>query len=92
MCDVFLPASVGQPIGGNGETLHLHATDAEGEWLLTMHADRVDVARGHAKGDAAIRGRAHDLLLMMWGREPLGEVEVFGDPAVVARFREAASS
>lgn len=91
VCDVFLPASAGQPIGGNGETLHLHATDAEGEWLLTMHADRVDVDRGHAKGDAAIRGRAADLLLLVWGRDPLGEVETFGDASVVARFREAAS-
>jgi hypothetical protein len=92
MVDVFLPASAGQPIGGNGETLHLHATDAEGEWLLTMQADRIDVARGHAKGDAAIRGRALDLLLIVWGRAPLGEIETFGDPSIVSRFQTLASS
>jgi uncharacterized protein (TIGR03083 family) len=90
MCDVFMPLSTGQAIGGNGETIHLHATDAEGEWLLTLHADRVDVARGHAKGDAAIRGAARDLLLQVWGRDPIGELEVFGDEAVVATFRAAA--
>ncbi len=90
MCDVFIPRAKGQPIGGHGETLHLHATDADGEWLFTMHADRVDVARGHAKGDAAVRGAASDLLLLVWGREPLGDLETFGDAAVVARFREAA--
>jgi uncharacterized protein (TIGR03083 family) len=90
MCDVFLPAAAGQPIGGNGETLHLHATDVDGEWLLTMQAEHVDVARGHAKGDAAVRGAALDLLLLVWGRDPLGDVETFGDEAVVARFREAA--
>jgi uncharacterized protein (TIGR03083 family) len=92
MCDVFLPAAVGQPIGGSGETLHLHATDVEGEWLLTMHADRVDATRGHAKGDAAIRGTARDLLLMIWGRDPLGAVDTFGDAAVIDLFRAVARS
>jgi uncharacterized protein (TIGR03083 family) len=90
MCDVFIPAAAGQPVGGTGEVLHLHATDAAGEWLLTMHADRVDVARGHAEGDAGVRARALDLLLLMWGREPLGPVETSGDAAVVDRFRAAA--
>lgn len=90
MCDVFLPSATGQPIGGSGESLHLHATDTEGEWTLTMHADHVDVARGHAKGDAAIRGAARDLLLQVWGRNPVGDVELFGDESVVARFRAAA--
>lgn len=89
VCDVFYPAAAGRPIGGTGETLHLHATDADGEWLLTMQPDHVDVARGHAKGDAAVRGAALDLLLLVWGRAPLGEVEIFGDEALVARFREA---
>lgn len=90
MCDVFMPAATSQPIGGAGETLHLHATDAAGEWLLTMHEDRIDVVRGHAKGDAAVRGIARDLLLLVWGREPLGPLETFGDVSVVERFRLAA--
>jgi uncharacterized protein (TIGR03083 family) len=90
MCDVFIPLAAGHPIGGSGETLHLHATDAEGEWLLTLHDERVDVARGHAKGDAAVRGAALDLLLLVWGRDPVGEIEQFGDPSVVDRFRASA--
>ncbi|HUF33609.1 MAG TPA: maleylpyruvate isomerase family mycothiol-dependent enzyme [Acidimicrobiales bacterium] len=91
MCDVFIPHAEGQPVGGSGETLHLHATDATGEWLFTMHGDHVEVARGHAKGDAAVRATARDLLLISWGRDPLGELEVFGDESVVARFRTAAA-
>ena len=90
MCEVFIPSAVGQPIGGDGQTVHLHATDAESEWLLTLHADRVDVERGHAKGDAAVRGAARDLLLLVWGREPLGDLETFGDESVIATFRAAA--
>lgn len=89
-CDVMIPKSAGQPIGGDGRTLHLHATDAEGEWLLRLHPDQVEVTRGHAKGDTALRGSARDLLLEVWGRDPLGEVEVFGDESVVATFRAAA--
>jgi uncharacterized protein (TIGR03083 family) len=90
MFDVFVPLATGQAIGGDGRTLHLHATDAEGEWLLQLHADRVDVTHGHAKGDAAIRGRALDLLLQVWGRAPLEPVEEFGDADVIATFRAAA--
>ena len=90
MCDVFIPFAAGRPIGGGGTTLHLHATDADGEWLFTLQADRVDVARGHAKGDAALRGTARDLLLIVWGRDPLGDVEQFGDETVIATFRATA--
>jgi uncharacterized protein (TIGR03083 family) len=85
--DVFLPFFNRQPIGGDGETLHLHATDAEGEWLLTFHADRISAARGHAKGDAAIRATARDLLLVVWGRDAIGATETFGDQTVIERFR-----
>jgi len=90
--DVFIPAAEmeGQRIGGTGQTLHLHATDADGEWLLTMHETSVDVQRGHAKGDAAVRGPAGDLLLFAWGRDPSAALEVFGDPAVVAAYTAAA--
>ena len=41
------------------------------------------VSDGHARGDAALRGRAEDLLLVLWGRRPLTTVELHGDPAIV---------
>jgi uncharacterized protein (TIGR03083 family) len=90
--DVFIPAAAmeGQRIGGTGQTLHLHATDAAGEWLLTMHEASVDVQRGHAKGDAAVRGPAGELLLFAWGRDPSPALEVLGDPSVVAAYTTAA--
>lgn len=90
MFEMFVPLATGQAIDGDGRTLHLHATDVESEWLLTLHPDRVDVARGHAKGDAALRGSARDLLLLSWGRYPIGAVEHFGDEDVIATFRAAA--
>lgn len=90
MFEVFVPLAAGQPIGGDGETIHLHATDADSEWLITLHAERVDAVPGHAKGDAALRGPALDLLLTVWGRDPLGPVEHLGDETAIATFKAAA--
>ena len=42
--------------------------------------------REHAKGDAAVRGPAHDLLIVLWRRQPLDAVEVIGDPDVAERL------
>ncbi|MBW8827631.1 MAG: maleylpyruvate isomerase family mycothiol-dependent enzyme [Acidobacteria bacterium] len=73
---------------GTGETVHLHATDADGEWLLTLGADGVAVEHGHAKGDLAVRGPAADLELWLWGRGPIDGLELFGDQALADRLRE----
>ena len=65
-------------------TLHFHRTDGEGEWLLQLAGDEVRITHEHAKGDAAIRAPGADLLLLVWGRVDLGEIqaEVFGDRAL----------
>jgi len=63
-------------------TLHLHRTDGEGEWLLSSVDDQLVVSHEHAKGDAAARGSASDLALLVWGRRQ-PTVEVFGDEAVL---------
>jgi uncharacterized protein (TIGR03083 family) len=72
--------------GHAGETVHLHATDGEGEWTATLGADgHTSWERGHAKGTAAIRGTAADLLLLLWGRYPLDErFAVFGDEKLLS--------
>jgi uncharacterized protein (TIGR03083 family) len=79
--DVMVPATAPSPVGGRGETVHLHATDGDGEWVVTLLADTVTVERTHAKADAAVRASTADLVLFIWGREPVGPVERFGDPA-----------
>jgi uncharacterized protein (TIGR03083 family) len=75
-------------VRGAGETIHLHATDGDGEWLVRLTPEGVDVSREHAKGDVAARGAASDLLLFLYGRVPAGELEVFGDASLLARWRE----
>ena len=71
---------------GNGETIHVHATDAPSEWIVTLAAEGARAEEGHAKGDAAIRGTASDLLLALWRRIPLDAVEVLGDRSVADAF------
>ena len=75
-------------VRGNGETIHLHCTDGEGEWLLRLAADGVLVTREHAKGDVAARGPASELLLFLYGRVSPATLEVFGDGALLERWQE----
>lgn len=73
---------------GSGESFHIHRTDGPGEWLLRFEPSGVTVSLEHAKADVALRGRAEDLLLVLWGRRPATSVEVFGDPDRLARWSE----
>jgi uncharacterized protein (TIGR03083 family) len=79
----FLPRrwSEHPPEWGAGRTVHFHRTDGEGEWLLTLGATPA-LARGHAKGDLAVRGPAPELLL--WGMNRPADVELFGDLELAA--------
>ena len=91
--DMFLPAlhaeaaeqDVSLDIGGSW---HLHATDSpHGEWILRSVDGEILVGHGHEKGDVATRGTASDLLLFLWGRVPLEQLEVFGDTSIIDRFK-----
>jgi len=87
--NVFVPfVRAGSQVKGSGETFHIHRTDGEGEWLVTVEDSGVRVSREHAKGDVALRGRAEDLLLWLWHRTPPDNLEVFGDPALLDRWFE----
>lgn len=81
---VARPAGDG-PALPEGATLHLHATDdglgSAGEWMVRGGESRITWEHGHGKGDAAVRGRAADLLLAMMRRiEPdAPALHVLGD-------------
>jgi uncharacterized protein (TIGR03083 family) len=62
-------------------SVHVHCTDAEGEWIVHPAGD---VEAIHAKGDAALRGTASDLLLALYRRIPLDQLELIGDRAAAA--------
>jgi uncharacterized protein (TIGR03083 family) len=69
---------------GDGQTLHVHCTDADGEWLLTQTPRGLLVTPEHAKADVALRGGASDLFLVVLGRQSTDTVEVFGAEALDA--------
>ena len=72
------------PVAG---TVHMHPTDAEGEWMLSEGDDgSLRVERAHGKGDAALRATASDLLLILYRRLPPEAGEIFGDRALLDRF------
>ena len=75
-------------VRGNGETLHFHCTDGDGEWLARLDPDALVVTREHAKGDVAARATASDLLLFLYGRVDTDALQVFGDASLLALWRE----
>ncbi|MFP3905928.1 MAG: maleylpyruvate isomerase family mycothiol-dependent enzyme [Acidimicrobiales bacterium] len=71
---------------GPEASIHLHATDVAGEWLIRMGPGGIDVTHVHEKGDVAARGSASNLMLMMAGRVPPARLELFGDGAMIDRW------
>ena len=63
-------------------SIHLHCTDCEGEWMLASSGGELEIKREHGKGDAAVRGKAEDILLYLWGRGQ-ENLECFGDEEVI---------
>lgn len=86
---VLLPMSTARTSADFSGTVHLHATDGDGEWLTTFTEGRPDTRREHAKGDLAVRGPASSLYLWSWNRRRVGdgELEAFGDLELLDRWR-----
>jgi uncharacterized protein (TIGR03083 family) len=83
---VFVPGAELSYLGGAG-TMHIHCTDVDGEWLVTLEPNAVPTYRlGHARADAAIRGPASDLLLFLWRRLGPESVERLGEAALIESF------
>jgi uncharacterized protein (TIGR03083 family) len=81
--DLFLPEG---RLGGERDFVHLHCTDAHGEWVVIVDDGVLGVRRGHEKAEVAVRGPASDLLLLLWRRIPPAGLEVLGDVATLDRF------
>ncbi|MEU7480030.1 maleylpyruvate isomerase family mycothiol-dependent enzyme [Lentzea sp. NPDC042327] len=64
-------------------TVHLHATDAEAEFVIDLTGAAPVVREGHEKADVAVRGPVVDLVLAMYRRRPVEGLEVFGDRALL---------
>src|SRR5438067_460809 len=78
---------------GSGERYLLAvADDPSARWLVTIHPDRLDAARGDRLADATLTGSAATLALLAYGRHDLGDLvqagrlRIDGDAAIAARF------
>lgn len=78
------------PIAGFEGSLHLHATDGEGEWSMQLRPDGLDLVREHRKADAAIRAPAADLLLWLTNRVSADSpgFQVFGQTELIDLWSE----
>ena len=84
--DFFVAERLPDAFAGNG-TVHLHATDADGEWMITRRNEGIEVEKAHGKGDVAARGSASDLLLFVWNRKTHAELETFGDTELLVEHQ-----
>lgn len=88
LLELFASRVPAAKLGGVEGTIHLHATDADGEWLIALTGQGISFEHGHAKGEVAVRGQASDLLLWTWNRAPVDDrFEVYGDPALLDAWR-----
>jgi uncharacterized protein (TIGR03083 family) len=83
-------------LGRNGapasdaRSVRVTATDADRAWLVRVGSDGVDAVEGsETEGDTLVRGTASDLYLFLWNRLGTDAVDVQGDPAPLATWREA---
>jgi uncharacterized protein (TIGR03083 family) len=88
----LIAAGPAPELRGDGQSLHLHATDpglpGSGEWLITRTPSGITVRNGHGKADVAVRGPAADLLLVLTRRLPPSApgVEILGQQALLTHW------
>ena len=88
--DVIVGPDDAAQIKGDGEVIHLHRTDGDDGWMLTVTPEGLETSRGHPDHPSTvIRAPASDLLLVLWRRIPRQDVTVEGDIALLDRFLAA---
>lgn len=72
-------------------SLHMHATDFDAEWTVTLKDGVMTIERGHQKADAAIKATASELYLWSWGRLPAEIFQCVGDLEVIEAWKKLPS-
>ncbi len=73
------------------QSLHVHCTDeglpdGAGEWIAWNEAGEYRMETVHRKGDAALRGSAEQVLLVLMGRADRDTLDTVGDPQAAAAW------
>ena len=85
---VMLPRHIQrQPDNWTGQSLHLHRTDGDGEWMIRLGPGAsLSTERTHGHGDVALRGPVSSLYLWCLNRLPSTDLELVGDGAIAERW------
>jgi hypothetical protein len=76
---------------GTGQRIHFHGTDFDGEWLITVDAERTRLGHVHEDADVTVSGGVGDLYLLSWNHADPSRFEVVGDERLLTRWRAAAT-
>jgi uncharacterized protein (TIGR03083 family) len=73
-----------------GDSLHLHATDGAGEWLLTLREPGFEWSHDHGKATVAVQATAPELLMLAYSRLDPDDprLVVFGDATLLQKWQE----
>jgi uncharacterized protein (TIGR03083 family) len=71
--------------------LRVLPADTGGGWHMLIKPDGREITDDpDLPADCTIRGRASDLYLLLWNRNPVGQPDVTGDPTVLCLWRKRA--
>jgi len=65
------------------KVLHVHSSDTDEDWFLTIGPERTDTARQGDNADLTLTGTAAGLYLLLWNRTPDSSVTMTGDHDVI---------
>lgn len=76
-------------VGADGGPTGAISVETDGDaWIVHLDDEAVRVAKGSPDGASArIRGEPADLMLYLWGRGPLDDLDTSGDAALVQELR-----
>ena len=68
------------------QVMHVHATDTDDHWRVTMGPGGITTVRGDGPADVSLSGTATDLYLVLWNRRDDSSVTVAGDSELLAKW------
>ena len=87
----FYSRKRGRLVADPAVTLGLRTTDTDDDaWTMVIGPEGREVTRGKAAGDCLVSGAASDLYQFVWNRRRDDAVQITGDPAVLALWRDKA--
>ncbi|MEP6464086.1 MAG: maleylpyruvate isomerase family mycothiol-dependent enzyme [Frankiaceae bacterium] len=89
--DTMAPRTFARGVPEINGILHLAANDADARWTAKMAPDSIAVSRGPSgarSADVTLRGKASDLLLVLYNRADTDTVDVLGNEQLLRDWRE----